>query len=89
MMNFVLQMMNFLCAEGVLDVSKLIVSGYSSGAQMASWMLNLQGHSALPSGVNIAAAVMYSGGTYYGEQTCHQFTAAFGPFCDVVYSWSR
>ena len=65
---------------GVLDVSKLIVSGYSSGAQMASWMINLQGHSALPSGVNIAAAVMYSGGS-------RNFTSHLTVACDAWFRW--
>lgn len=56
--------------KGMLDISKLIVSGYSSGAQMSSWMMELQARNALPTGANIVAGVFYSGGSHM----CYQST---------------
>lgn len=49
---------------GALNTAKLIVSGYSSGAQMSSWMMELDARGALPHGVSVAAGVFFSGGSH-------------------------
>jgi hypothetical protein len=49
---------------GFFNPGKIIASGYSSGAQMASWMIELQARRGLPEGVRVVAAAMVSGGSH-------------------------
>jgi hypothetical protein len=49
---------------GALNPAKIIVSGYSSGAQMSSWMMELQARKALPVGSKVVAGVFFSGGSH-------------------------
>lgn len=67
-----------------LDLSRLLVAGYSVGSQMTSWMIQLHatGQLAAMSGASIAAAVMFAGGSYQ----CYQappFALAQCAACNV------
>eukprot|EP01047_Picozoa_sp_COSAG01_P042042 COSAG01_NODE_3648_length_5827_cov_4.766934_5_plen_349_part_00 len=53
-----------LGGQRLFDPARTIASGYSSGAQMASWMLELQARGGLPEGVRVVAAAMISGGSH-------------------------
>jgi hypothetical protein len=52
--------------KGVLDRRKLLVSGYSVGAQMVSWFMQLHGSGELDAdmGAAVVAGAMFAGGTY-------------------------
>eukprot|EP00038_Savillea_parva_P013540 m.8512 g.8512 ORF g.8512 m.8512 type:complete len:480 (+) comp2547_c0_seq1:107-1546(+) len=49
---------------GTFDSSRTIFSGFSDGAQMTSWVIELAARQALPPNVSIAAAVFLSGGSH-------------------------
>lgn len=55
--------------QGVLNTQKLIFTGYSAGAQMASFMIELEARGKLPAGAKVAAAVLRAGGSH----TCYQY----------------
>lgn len=55
--------------KGVLDLGKLMVWGYSTGAQMVSWMMQLHGSGQLQrlgggGQAKVVAGVMFAGGSY-------------------------
>eukprot|EP00039_Didymoeca_costata_P027811 m.19238 g.19238 ORF g.19238 m.19238 type:complete len:433 (-) comp6517_c0_seq1:144-1442(-) len=50
--------------RGMFNLQKTIFSGFSDGAQMTSWLIQLQAINALPKCVRIAAGVFISGGSH-------------------------
>jgi hypothetical protein len=52
--------------KGVLNPDRLSISGYSVGAQMVSWMMQLHGTGALQAdlGATLKAGALFAGGTY-------------------------
>ena len=55
--------------QGVLDLGKMMVWGYSVGSQMVSWMMQLHGSGQLHTlggggKAKVAAGVMFAGGSY-------------------------
>jgi hypothetical protein len=57
---------------GTLDTARTIFSGFSDGAQMTSYMIELQARRALPTGLRIVAGVMLSGGSHRCYMTAGQ-----------------
>ena len=49
---------------GSLNTGQLFFSGFSDGAQMTSWLIELQARQQLPAGVKLAAGVLISGGSH-------------------------
>ena len=49
---------------GTLNTEQLFFSGFSGGAQMTSWLIELQARQRLPAGVKLAAGVLISGGSH-------------------------
>eukprot|EP00040_Diaphanoeca_grandis_P043333 m.267663 g.267663 ORF g.267663 m.267663 type:complete len:450 (-) comp74262_c0_seq1:202-1551(-) len=49
---------------GVFNTSQAIFSGFSDGAQMTSWLIELDARKALPKGVHVAAGVFLAGGSH-------------------------
>eukprot|EP00750_Incisomonas_marina_P016548 INCI19165.2.p1 GENE.INCI19165.2~~INCI19165.2.p1 ORF type:complete len:391 (+),score=38.86 INCI19165.2:121-1293(+) len=63
---------------GPLDLSKVVFHGFSAGAQMSSWMMQVlaSNYSApFPAQTKVAGAVMLSGGTY----ACYNDVPGYGP----------
>ena len=59
--------------KGVLNPRRLGLSGYSVGAQMVSWMIQLHGSGALKSmGAAVKAGAFFGGGTY----ACYRYPAS-------------
>ena len=48
---------------GSLNTAQLFFSGFSDGAQMTSWLIELQARQQFPAGVTLAAGVLLSGGS--------------------------
>jgi hypothetical protein len=48
---------------------KIVASGYSAGAQMSSWMIELRARGQLPQGSDVVAGVFLSGGSHM----CYQY----------------
>jgi len=56
-------------ARGQLDLARLTIRGYSSGAQMISWLFEvfanpIYSKAFVPKGVVLKGGVMFSGGSY-------------------------
>jgi hypothetical protein len=49
---------------GYFNTQQLLLSGFSDGAQMTSWMIELQARQQLPAGVKVVAGVFLSGGSH-------------------------
>jgi len=49
---------------GMLDKSKVVIRGFSGGAQMVSWLIEKWAAGNLTQGMNIKGGVFLSGGTY-------------------------
>jgi hypothetical protein len=49
---------------GTFNTKQTIFSGFSDGAQMTSWLIDLQARGQLPAGVELVAGVLVSGGSH-------------------------